>query len=191
MSDPVSFSEFARILDVSPSYVTKLRDAGRLVLTDDGKKVCVEASRQRIAETESGSPQHVAAREHHAQQRLNLPPSATNDFPAESTPTPGTRADWERREAAARAQLREIELAKMRGDLVETTAVQRAGNEAGGVLRSALENLPDQLAPLLAEGDPEREARIYAQLRDHVEQLLGEISDKLNALAREISEAKT
>jgi hypothetical protein len=183
---PVSFSEFARHLGRAPSYVTKLRQAGRLVLTDDGKRVHVDASKQRIAATESGQPQHVAAREHHAQRRAQPAPPAGEAPPEADAPlVPGTRADWERREAAARAQLREIELAKTRGDLVETAAVHRAGSEAGGILRTTLENLADQLAPQLAEGDPEREQRIHAQLSEHVELLLTEISQKLDALARQ------
>lgn len=189
MTDAVSFSEFARVLDVSPSYVTKLRDAGRLVLTGDGKRVVVEASRVRIKETESGSPQHTAARESHARRRGAGNENGRDVDPPDSPRSPETsRAYWERREAAARAQTREIELAKLRGELVETAVVRAAGIEAGGVLRSTLENVPDQLAPLLAEGDPEREARIYAQLRDHIEQVLTEISRKLEALSNEVAQ---
>lgn len=180
----MTFSEFARELGRAPSYVTKLREAGRLVLTDDGKRVLVEASKQRIAATESGRPQHVAAREHHAQRR-GQGDGGENGGEAES-PVTGTRADWERREAAARAQLREIELAKTRAELVEVAAVQHAGTEAGGILRTVLENLPDQLAAQLAEGDPERERRIHAQLTEHVELLLNEITHKLGALARDL-----
>ncbi len=180
----MTFSEFARELGRAPSYVTKLREAGRLVLTDDGKRVVVEASKQRIAATESGRPQHVAAREHHAERRQG---GAASEDQAPETPVEGSRADWERREAAARAQLREIELAKARGDLVETAAVHRASTEAGAVLRTLLENLPGQLAPQLAEGDPGRESRIHAQLAEHVELLLTEISHKLDALARELA----
>ena len=38
MSDEkVSFTAFAQTLGVAASYVTKLKKAGRLVLTDDGR----------------------------------------------------------------------------------------------------------------------------------------------------------
>lgn len=190
MSEPVSFVEFAHILDVSPSYVTKLRDAGRLVLTEDRKKVQVEASQRRIAETESSQPQHVAGRRAHAKRRdsdpANAPPPPDGAaMPEEGSiaPAGGTRAYWERREAAARAETREIELAKLKNDLVEAAAVKDAGAEAGHIVRAIFENLPDRLAPILAEGDPERERRIYAQLREHIELALAEISHKLETIA--------
>jgi len=183
-----SFSKFARLQGWSPSYVSKLKDADRLVLTENGKRVRVEASLARIKETESGQPQHVASRRHQQERRDG---ASEPDVPPvnETPPTPegggeepisNSRAHWERREAAARAETREIELAKLKGDLVETAAVRAAGAEAGTVLRAALENLPDQVAPLLAEGNPEREERIRARLAEHVELVLTEISNKIN-----------
>ena len=101
-----------------------------------------------------------------------------------------TRAQHVRREAAARAETREIELAKLKGDLVETAAVRAAGVEAGTVLRAMLENLPDQIAPMLGEGDPEREARIRARLAEHIGLALTEIADKLKTLSEQTVETQ-
>ncbi len=193
-----SLSRFARLLDRSPSYVTKLKEAGRLVLTENGKRVRVEASLARIKETESGQPQHEASRRHWEGRRggdsaADPEPPNVPAAPPEGdgeAPTANTRAYWERREAAARAETREIELAKLKGDLVETAAVRAVGTEAGTVLRAALENLPDQVAPLLAEGSPEREERIRARLVEHVELVLKEISDKLNTLSEQVVEVQ-
>lgn len=189
-----SLSEFADILGVRPSRVTRLKQTGRLVLTADGKRVLVEASKARIKETESGQPQHAASRRHwqeHREGAHDAPPAPNNPQPPEdggNEPAANTRSYWERREAAARAETREIELAKLKGDLVETSAVRASGTEAGTVLRAALENLPDQVAPILAEGDPEREERIRARLTEHVGLVLTEISDKLKALTEQPTE---
>lgn len=188
-----SFSKFARLQGWSPSYVTKLKDAGRLMLTVDGKRVRVEASLVRIKETESGQPQHVASREHQQKRRTGtVAPDKVPNVPKadnETIPPRGTRAAAERREAFARAEMREIALARLRGELVETAAVRAAGTEAGTALRAAIENLPDHLAPILAEGDPEREQRIRAHLVEHLGGVLTEVSDKLKKLSEQLAQA--
>lgn len=199
-----TFSKFARILGVSPSYVTKLREDGRLVLTEDGKGVQVEASQQRIKETESGRPQHVAGRRQHSARRARgavvesgaplsaapAPASETPPVPEEGGETPalGTRAYWERREAAARAETREIELAKLKGDLAETEVVRAAGTEAGTTLRTVLENLVDQLAPLLAAET--EEPNVHRILREHMDQALHDIINRLESAMQAITEDK-
>ena len=176
-SDVVSLSEFARLQGWRPSYVTKLKQAGRLVLNDNGR-VNVEASRARIAATADPNRDDVRAR--HAAGRADGGERSDpqQDRAGQSFAT--SRAVKERYLALTA----KLEYEQRAGKLVEVEAVQRAGAEAGGVLRAALENLPDQLAPILAEGDPDRESRIYAQLREHVERLLEEISRKLDTLTR-------
>lgn len=200
-----TFSKFARILGVSPSYVTKLREDGRLVLTDDGKGVQVEASQQRIKETESGRPQHVAGRRQHSARRargavvesgaaLSAAPAPASETPpvlpeeGGETPAPGTRAYWERREAAARAETREIELAKLKGDLAETEAVRAAGTEAGNTLRTVLENMVDQLAPLLAAET--EEPNVHRILREHMDHAVHDIINRLESAMQALTEDK-
>lgn len=188
-----TFSGFAKLQEWSPSYVTKLKADGRLVLTEDGKRVCVEASIARIKETESGQPQHVAGRRHWQGQRDPAPAPETSpgeEDPAPSGPVapvaaPGSRAYWERVDAEERARIRTIERRRLEGELVETAAVRAAGAEAGTVLRAAFENLADHLAPLLGEGDPERERRIHARLAEHVGTVLAEVSNKLKSLSEQ------
>jgi hypothetical protein len=67
LPETASFAGFARILGVKPQAVTALRHAGRLVLTDDGKRVQVAASQQRIRDTADPSKAGVVAR--HAAER--------------------------------------------------------------------------------------------------------------------------
>lgn len=62
----LSLSGFAKLQGVRPSYITKLKDAGRLVLTEEGK-VRVAESIELIAQT-AGGRIDVAAR--HAEVRV-------------------------------------------------------------------------------------------------------------------------
>jgi phage terminase Nu1 subunit (DNA packaging protein) len=162
----VSQKEFAELMKWAPSYVTKLKQADRLVF-DEHSRVLVEASKARINETAQSGETAPAA-----------------DAGGEKV---GTIAYWNRREAAARAQLRERELAQADGTLVQAADVQAAAAEAGGALRAALEGLPDQLAPALVTINDE--AKIHAMLVEHIESILKEVSGKLMGAASVKSEA--
>lgn len=187
MSAGVSLSEFARLQNWSPSYVTKLKQLGRLVLTDNGKRVLVEESRARIKQTED--PNRDDVKDRHATARMGPP--------AEPSPLQDPNSRVGQSFAAARAVKErylaltaQLEYERSIGKVVETAAVRAAGVEAGTVLRAALENWPDHLAPVLAEGDPDREQRIRARLAEQVELMLTEISDKLKALGEQVAEAQ-
>lgn len=187
----ITLKEFAKHLGVSPSYVTALKQAGRLVLDEEGR-VFVEASCARIADTAGGN-EAVAARHAKRRGRTASDPIGAAAAPDHETPEPvGGRAYWDRRAAAASAELREIELAEKKGTLVQVEAVRRAGVEIGTALRSALENLPDQLAPaLVAIND---EVKVHALLAEHFQAVLNDISvklGKLNELRSAPAEAST
>lgn len=187
MSDPVSLSEFARLQGWRPSYVTKLKQAGRLVLTDTGR-VDVDASVARIKASED--PNRDDVRKRHAEARDAAKSESNDASPPRSEAADRAGQSYTTSRAVKERYLAlnaKLEYERAAGQLVETATVQRAGTEVGAVLRGALENLPDQLAPLLAEGDADREARIYAHLRDHAEQILTEISRKLEALTRDLA----
>lgn len=142
MTDTASLAEFARLLKVVPSYVTKLKQAGRLVLVD-GKRVDVEASKARILETESG--QHERTREYQRKRRGEEPPADTSV--AGEAPATQTRAYWDNRLAEANAKLKENELAERDGTLIPRAIVDFVLNDYGATLRGLLENLADRLAP--------------------------------------------
>lgn len=148
-------------------------------MTDDGL-VQVEESLRLIEQTEGS--RHEGVREYWRSRRgekTGAESGAAADAPADANRPTMSKADWDRREAAARAQLKEMELATAVGSLVEAETVRRAGAEAGAVIRTALENLPDQIAPqLVALAD---EAKIHALLVDHVETLLTDIAAALEA----------
>lgn len=194
MSDEISFSEFARLQGWSPSYVTKLKEAGRLVLTADGQRVRVAESLTRIKDTEDPNRDDVRAR--HARARTaaggaplgetGLPPTADPQNPAGQS-FANARAVKER----FLALLAKLEYERATGKVVETADVHAAGTEAGTVLRAGIESLPDLVAPLLAEGDPVLEERIHARLSEHINLALTEISDKLKSLSEQLAVPRT
>ncbi len=192
-----SQAAFARRMRWSRSRVTQLKRAGRLVMA--GKRVDVEASKKRIKETESGQPQHATHRSR-LEEKRNRGKAANQsqaDLGGEGTEqtqgegggyTPDARAYWERREAAARAQTREIELRKLKGKLVEIVDVRDAGREAGTAVRAVLENLADQLAPVLAvETD---EPQVHRLLREQMDQVLVDIIARIGKATEALTEDK-
>ena len=74
-SGTASFAGFARLIgERSPSYITQLKGEGRLVLTDDGKRVRVQESIALIKATADPAKAGVAAR--HAANRTTAKPEA-------------------------------------------------------------------------------------------------------------------
>lgn len=176
-------SQFARILGVRPSYVTKLAKAGRLVMTEDGRRVDVDASMDRIRATRDPGRRGVADRL--PGQAAEPTPSAAEiagDEAAEAAPASPSDVSY----AAARAMREHYQAQKARldyelmlGRLCETDAVRAAGMDIGIRMRQALERLPDRLAPELAPcTDP---ARVRALLVEHIEMALGDLSATIRA----------
>lgn len=164
-------AQFARLLGVNRSTVTRWADAGRLVLLPDGS-VDAEASLGRIRAT-SGGRDDVAAR--HAAQRAAQPGPGAPDRPQGDIPDPGvggsatppvdnapgglsdpaaprteSRADAQARKEAAAADLLEIELQEKRASLLPADQARQAFAAIGAAIRGALDVLPDQTAPLVA-----------------------------------------
>jgi hypothetical protein len=149
-----TLSEFARLLDVQPSYVTKLKQAGRLVLI--GNEVDVEASKALIKQTESGRRPDVGKRHSQNREAPLPPPSPTDadpmgsDAPSlldDATPQIGTRAYWERVDREEIARMRQMERRKLEGELVDRADVDFVLNDYGATLRGLLERLADRLSP--------------------------------------------
>ena len=165
---------FAKLKGWHPSYVSKLKQAGRLIFTLDGK-VNVKASEALIADTADPARNDVVAR--NARKRAEKGRPDNPIYPPDSDSYSKSRAVKEHYNALA-AKL-EYELAN--GQVVDVATVRQAGAEAGLALRSALENLPDQLAPLLAPITDEDEMR--RMLDDQIEIVLTQIADKFQRKA--------
>jgi hypothetical protein len=190
-----SQSAFAERMGLNKSFVTRLKQAGRLVLTQTGQ-VDVEASIARIDATrgtrydveyrnaQSRNPQlfpDVAT----APTRFSAPDNADRDSAPVSAldlDEIGRRtrhAQMLEREAVAR--MREREDLELAGDLVRRQAVSHALTTAVGVILNAAETLPDRVTPLLI--DVSDSARIRALLRDEIETLLATVSSQLTSVA--------
>ncbi|TAA18218.1 hypothetical protein EA658_13815 [Pseudoxanthomonas winnipegensis] len=194
------FRAFADRLGVKPSYVTELRKAGRLVLTDDGRAVRVAASLDRIQATRN--PAHEGVRARHAAARDARPIDASPAPPDEAVdaaqaPAAGSsdaddlpfnsphqmrraKALADKEEALARKALREEQVEM--GQLLVRDETLAAVADAVVMLRSRLELLPPTLAPRLAALDDEDQVRVL--LRDEIEQALEELARKFAALGR-------
>lgn len=165
-------SAFAAHRGVSPGYVTKLKEQGRLVMAPDGKRVDVAATEALLLRTADPSKSGVADR--HQRERVergvtvHLVPAAP---PLESPPSGDTdEPDFQKSRARREhflARLAENESRKSDGELVERAAVENAAFATGRLLRDLLLGLPKQIsAELAAVSDPwELERQLTAGLR--------------------------
>jgi hypothetical protein len=194
------FRAFADRLGTKPSYVTELRKAGRLVLTDDGRAVRVSASLERIQATrnpahEGVRARHAAAREATPAETPQAPPDEALGAPLASTggssdpddlpfnsPHQMRRAKAlaDKEEALARRALREEQVEM--GQLLVLEEVVKVVVDAGMTLRRRLELLPDTLASRVTAMDDESQARML--MRDEIEQALEELDRKLRVFGK-------
>ena len=174
-------AQFARHLGVDRAHVTRLKHAGRLVMTDDGH-VRVEESEARIAATADPAKDHVAER--HAAGRAaavdgqKATKNASDDDEDDEPPVEGPSFHKARaRREEANANLAEIELAERAGALMETAAVRAVLADVGATCRAALETLPAILAPQLATLNDDHAIRQL--LEEHINAALNELCDRL------------
>jgi phage terminase Nu1 subunit (DNA packaging protein) len=148
---------FANYIGCAPSYVTKLRKDGRLVLTPNGRGVRVAESLKLMAETRGGRDDVTARWAALAGRVIPEVPEAAPEAPA--PPSGGeeagggvrlARAEAEARKATAQAEQEEMKSAQMRGDLIPRDDVEAALRFVGAAIRGQLDVLPDQTAPLVA-----------------------------------------
>ena len=184
MTDPIflSKSAFAAHIGKAPSYITWLKDNNRLVLSDDGKRVNVDATVSLIRDTADPSKAAVAAR--HQADRVQRDVTSQLSPLVESTPNmaapqpaigpAGKQPDFQKARAHREyylAQLAEAEFHKVQGSQVELEAVKTGAFNAGRLLRDQLLGMPPQLAPeLAAMTDPwEIERRLTDAIRASLE----------------------
>lgn len=185
MSNAVRQSEFARIIGCGRSYVAALKKAGRLVMTDDGKLVDVEASEARIAATADPAKAPVAERHAGARAAAVDGQKPLKTVPDDDSTIAAAAPDYQRaraRREEANACLAEIELACTLGKLMEASAVVAAIADAGTTLRSVLETLPAVLAPQLATLSDDHARQNL--LDEHVGAAINELIDRLTGIQK-------
>lgn len=196
-----TLSDFAVLARCAQSYASQLKAEGRLVLTDDGKRVRVAESLAQIRDTQDPAKAGVTAR--HTEARgaaLNLPPDTGDDdgdldddddataeaaAKAAGSQHRGAFHQARARRETAQAEMSEMELAQRRGELLDRADVRSACAAAVTEFRTRLESLSTTLGPQLAPVADE--ARCIALLAEHHEQLLEELARKFRAMAPEVS----
>lgn len=139
-------SQFAKRIQRAPSYITELINHGRIVLTEDGKRVEVEASIVKIEGTASGAKPSVAAR--HEAERKGLKPARKKRKVAEVEE--GSRQYYERTLQQVKNDHKALEFDLVLGKRFLIADVRREAQALGNTLRASLERLVDQTAPRLA-----------------------------------------
>lgn len=189
----LSLSGFAQLQGVRPSYITKLKGDGRLVLTDDGK-VRVAESMERIKQTAGGridvSARHAAARAAGGDEK---PLAVPNEGTGEKTPQNAKAQDGSERlvdaklrKESAQADQEEMKAAQMRGELIPREAVDDAMKFIGGAVRAALDVFPDQTAPIVAPISDL--AEIHETLTQACRDALHGIGETIERKKKELSE---
>lgn len=171
-------AEFAALLGKDKSYVTRLKQAGRIVLDADGR-VDVEKSRALIAAT--ADPSRNAAVEARAagSPLSNSLPSAgerTNErsnFDSVGNSYQQAKAVNEKYKALTA----KAEYESLIGKLVDAEEARLFAADLAASFRGALEVLPDRLAPeLVPLNDTEA---LRAVLVESFEQVLTDLADKI------------
>lgn len=150
--DRVTVSEYAALQGWSTSYTRRLKRTGRLVMDASGM-VDVSASDARLREARDPG---------RGGDRTNLTASI---YSVEAA-----------REKRATAQLRELELARLAGELVLAADVAALVFDQARTGREAIMSIPDRIAVLIAaESDPVAvHAKLTAECRKVCEFLSGQ-----------------
>jgi hypothetical protein len=196
MTHRITQAEFAKAQGWNRSTVTRLKQAGRLVM--DGKLVDPVASLVRIRDT-GGMRFDVAER--HAEQRAQqdgqnatvVPSAGTGEGEGQGAapigqPAPDLavsggerRADAQARKESALADMAEMDVRQKRGELIPRDDVDAALRSFGASVRAKLDVLPDQLAPLVAPVADMDE--IHALLAEHCRSILSAVADDMSRAA--------
>jgi len=166
-------AQFAELMGWNRSTVTRLKQAGRLVMTADDR-VDVAASRRRIEETggirEDVKRRHAAVRGQEQgapESRADAPPKGEGE----------TRADAQARKLSAEADMAIMEAEKMRGNLIPREDVDLALKTVGAAMRARMDVLPDKLSPLVAPINDL--AEVHAVISEHCRAVLAAVADEL------------
>lgn len=184
--------EFAAILGCKPGYVTQLIAQGRVVLTDDGKLVRVAESLARIRATRDPAHQPVADRHAASRGQALADDEQPDDYPAANPTQAPQRPDaaavagnsYQQARAVKERFLaleakRAYEVAM--GQLRDVREVEHAVATAFTATRTALQNLAQTLAPVLAATTTEEAAR--TEMATAFEAILAELSTTLATMA--------
>lgn len=171
----VSQAEFSRMIGVDRSHVTRLKQAGRLVM--NGKRVDAAASIARIEATKDPNRDDVVAR--HAAARENTAP------PTAKERTGGYDYQYSRaKKESFLADQAELEFKRAAGDLVQRQDFDFVLDDFGASLRARMEILAARLAPVVFPLTTLEET--HAAIEEESESVLADLSDLMARRAEEL-----
>jgi phage terminase Nu1 subunit (DNA packaging protein) len=173
---------FARRIGKDRSHVTRLKQAGRLVMREG--RIVVEDSLKLLADTESPLPRDEANRARLAAERATEIEDRMDLTLAEAG---RQHKIAQAQKMAHEAEIAGLERARLEGKLVAVEDVLAAGADISAAVAEALEGLPDRYAPELAGARDT--AQVHALLAEAIEQVLGDLSRALGALADRLGRA--
>jgi hypothetical protein len=141
--------QFAKIIGRSRSWVTQLKQAGRLVLNEKGL-VDVEASNLRIQQTEEPNRDDVKAR--HEEGRETKPAEPAKPKVKKISDSLGFQ-NARAREQEMKAKMAELDYAERLGQLVSKADMKIAVADMVTTFRSNIENMPHRIAADLVGKD--------------------------------------
>lgn len=180
-------SQFAKHIGKHKTHVTQLKQQGRLVMSDDGKKVDVEASIKRIEETKDGTREDVVERiaaEKNADASATEKQPVNHDLVLGDDPTKTNLSKGKAVEQHYKALRAQIDYKVLIGELVSKSDIENALQDMVITFRQGLENLPHLLAPTLVNKDIDF---IRASLRASIEDSLNELGRTCKKLLDERS----
>lgn len=163
-------SEFAALLGKDKSYVTRLKQAGRLVMVGEGRaaRVDVEATQALLARTADPSRAEVVAERDARKGRASLPPmDADADIPQSDEQQPGSRAHYQRialqYDNGLTKRLLELKLGKR----YWRKSVRHEPRGVGEMPRAGIERMIDQIHARMtvARDEEQRRALFAAEVR--------------------------
>lgn len=167
----VTQSEFAKLIGRDKSHVTRLKQAGRLVLTVDGL-VDVDKSRALIASGADPSRADAVAARDAAVWSAPLAPASPTEALIKNTFQKSKALNEKYKALTAKA-----EYERLIGKLVDADESRLFAADLAATFRAALEILSDRMSPeLVALTDIEA---TRALLVENFEQTLTDISDKI------------
>lgn len=176
----VSRAEFARLMGVNKSTVTRWAEKGQIVV--ESGQVNVEASRERLRETGGARPdvadRHAAERGQKVGAGETAP--AASAAPAAAQPDDRVGNSYQAARAVKEkynALQAKLEYERQMGNLIPKEDVDAALKALGASVRARLDVLPDQLAPVVAPVTDLDE--VHAVLAEHLRAVLAGISDDL------------
>jgi transcriptional regulator with XRE-family HTH domain len=185
----VSQAELARRLGTTRSYITALKANGRLVFSEDGSGLDLEASLARIEATRD--PQRADVAERHATARAaTLTAVSVAQQETARTSHPVSDDDDANSYQAARAikekyaaKSARMEYERAIGKLIEKESVEIAVEDLMTAVRQSLEQLPHRVAPQLTDQPLDTvRATLKREVRDILSEMVREFSNRLKEI---------